>query len=95
MKTTWNPEETKKVMNILCLQRYEHCIKLYQSVSAPNILIAQVHSTSSSEITALKEQNISTTIFPNGSTIELWMMKYKTNSAGGDPCQRPEKETEK
>ena len=55
-----------------------HSVKLvtmYQLRDEPSLLICKVPSTSDGELEGLKELNVTTTIFAEGSDLELWITK--------------------
>lgn len=75
MKKQFNQSECEKIMEKLTERHYVELITMYQQRDEPAILICKVPTTSSSELERLKELNVTTTVFAEGSDLELWIMK--------------------
>ena len=75
MKKQFSQIESQWVMDKFLETHKPECVRMYQQIDAPHILIVSTISSSLYELKKLEDMNISATMFAEGSEINHYLSK--------------------
>lgn len=76
MKNLFSQIESQWVMDKFLETHNPECVRMYQQINAPHILIVSTISSSLHDLKKLEAMNISATMFAEGSEIQHYLTKY-------------------